>query len=57
MKKKSGIEINREYQNNLRLANDFVPMSESTDEPQQMTLKLQKKCQKVGLQVNMKKLK
>ena len=42
------------YLNNLRFAEDFVQMSESTDEEQMMILQLHRESQKVGYNMYMK---
>ena len=55
--KETGIQINGEYLNNIRSANDIVLMSELIDELQQMILQLHRESQKVVLKMNIKKTK
>ena len=52
--KETGIQINGEYLNNLRFADDIVLMNESTDGLKQIILQLHRGSQKVGLKMNMK---
>ena len=52
-----GIEIARRNINNLRYADDTTLMAESEEEPKSILMKVKKASEKVGLKLNIQKMK
>ena len=53
----AGIKIARRYINNLRSADDTTLMAESEEELKSLLLKVKEGSEKVGLQLNIQKMK
>ena len=53
----SGIKIARRNINNLRYADDTTLMAESEEEPKSLLLKVKEESEKVGLKLNIQKMK
>ena len=53
----AGIKIARRNINNLRYANDTTLMAESEEELQSLLMKVKEKVEKVGLKLNIQKMK
>ena len=53
----SGIEIARRNINNLRYADDTIPMAESEEELKRLLMKVKEESEKVGLKLNIQKTK
>ena len=52
----AGIKIGRNI-NNLRYADDTTLMAESEEEPKSLLMKMKEESEKVGLKLNIKKIK
>ena len=52
-----GIKIARRNINNLRYADDTIPMAESEEELKSLLMKVREESEKVGLKLNIKKTK
>ena len=52
----SGIKIARRNINNLRYADDTTHMAESEEEVKSLTMKVKEESEKVGLKLNIQKL-
>ena len=52
----AGIKIARRNMNNLRHADDTTLMSEIEEEPRSLLMKVKEESEKVGLKLNIKKL-
>ena len=53
----AGIKIARKNINNLRYADDNTLMAESEEEPKSLLMKMKEESEKVGLKLNIKKIK
>ena len=52
----AGIKIARRNINNLRYADDTIPMAESEEELKSLLMKVKEESEKVGLKLNIQKL-
>ena len=53
----AGIKVTRRYINNLRYADDTTLMAESKDELKNFLMKVKEESKKVGLKLNIQKIK
>ena len=53
----AGIKIARRNMNNLRYADDTTLMAESDDKPKILLMKVKEESEKVGLKLNIQKMK
>ena len=53
----AGIKIAGRNVNNLRYADDTIPMAESKEELKSLLMKVKKESEKVGLKLNIQKMK